>query len=92
MACGCNKNRGVYRNNQTVRPSSARGNITSAQSLRQQAVPPPHPQSTQSMANAEKRKVQALRRDAIKKALKSIKNSIFSYNPYEVMKILYPQK
>lgn len=30
--------------------------------------------------------------DAIKKALKSIKNSIFSYNPYEVMKILYPQK
>lgn len=29
---------------------------------------------------------------AIKKASKSIKDSIFSYTPYEVMKILYPQK
>jgi hypothetical protein len=63
MACGCNKNRGVYRNSPSRLPSN--GSITPASQLRQQAVPPKHP----AAANAEKNKIQSLRREAIRKAL-----------------------
>jgi hypothetical protein len=66
MACGCNKNRNFKNNDRTVAPV---GSITSASQLRQQAVPPQHPQPNPATANTEKRKSQALRRDAIRRAL-----------------------
>jgi len=71
MACGCNKNKNVSRTSNR----SATGNITAAvraqavrtQQVRSQAVTPALPKN-ENGANAAKRRIQALRRDALLKA------------------------
>lgn len=76
MACGCSKNRGgggrsgpVLRPTTTVRSTS--GGIAAGPTptqLRAQAAPPQQPTNAAGLS-AERRKTQAVRRDAIRKAL-----------------------
>ena len=73
MACGCNKNKGrsgaILRPTTTVRSSS--GGIAAGPTptqIRAQAAPSQQ-QTNAAGLSAERRKTQALRRDAIRKAL-----------------------
>ena len=75
MACGCGKGNNSRGRNPVIRPvTSARsvtGGIASARTpteVRNQSLTPQTPINAGGI-NAEKRKVQALRRDAIKKSL-----------------------
>ena len=75
MACGCSKNRGGgSRNGPVLRPTSVRstsGGIAAGPTptqLRAQAAPPQQPTNAAGLS-AERRKTQAIRRDAIRKAL-----------------------
>jgi len=76
MACGCSKNRGgASRNGPVLRPTtsvrSTSGGIAAGPTptqLRAQATPSPPPANAAGLS-AERRKVQAIRRDAIRKAL-----------------------
>jgi hypothetical protein len=73
--CGCNKNKGRRSTGPTLRPStsvrSTPGGIAAGPTptqVRAQSLPPETPTSVAGL-NAERRKTQSLRRDAIRKAL-----------------------
>jgi hypothetical protein len=75
MACGCGKGNTSRGRNPVIRPvisaRSVTGGIASARNpteVRNQSLTPQAPINAGGI-NAEKRKVQALRRDAIKKSL-----------------------
>ena len=70
MACGCNKNRGA-RNGPVISPRSTPGGISAGPTptqLRAQSVQPQQ-QTNAAGLSSERRKTQAVRRDAIRKAL-----------------------
>ena len=75
MACGCKKGVGSNSRTPMVRPitsarSTKRGlaSVRTPTEVRNQAVPPQTPVNSGGV-NLERRKVQALRRDAIRKSL-----------------------
>jgi hypothetical protein len=74
MACGCNKNKGrsgaILRPTTTARSSS--GGIAAGPTptqIRAQAAAPSQQQTNSAGLSAERRKTQALRRDAIRRSL-----------------------
>lgn len=76
MACGCNKNKGINRSGPSISPTTLRstsGGISAGPTptqLRAQSTPPlPQTQTNAAGLSAERRKTQAIRRDAIRKAL-----------------------
>lgn len=77
MACGCNKNKGSSRSGPILRPTttarSSSGGIAAGPTptqIRAQAAAPSQQQQTNSAGlSAERRKTQALRRNAIRKSL-----------------------
>lgn len=73
--CGCNKNKGRRSNGPVLRPTtsvrSTSGGIAAGPTptqVRAQSLPSEAPTSVAGL-NAEKRKTQSIRRDAIRKAL-----------------------
>lgn len=72
MACGCRKNKSSFRGGAPLRPTtnvrSSSGVSSGGTQLRSQQAQSPSPQLNAGGVSAERRKTQALRRDAIKKA------------------------
>lgn len=68
MACGCGKNNNSQRRSAAVTPQATQRLINGAATPTTQAIAPRADRSPTGL-NVEKRKTQALRRDAIRKAL-----------------------
>ena len=71
MACGCNKNSRRTTNSPAISPRNISGRIaaTNAQARPQNSPQIPNQELNPSALNSERRKVQALRREAIRRTL-----------------------